>query len=65
VELALILRAVELSSEGIQTWIGTIVGLLAAVPVGLFFFKGTLKIPLHRFFAATTIILCWSPRNLL
>jgi len=57
VELALILRAVELSSEGIQTWIGTIVGLLAAVAVGLFFFKGTLKIPLHRFFAATTIIL--------
>jgi len=57
VELALILRAVELSSEGIQTWIGTIVGLLAAVAVGLFFFKGTIKIPLHRFFAATTIIL--------
>ena len=25
--------------------------------MGLFFFKGTLKIPLHRFFAATTIIL--------
>ena len=56
-ELALILRAVELSSEGIQTWIGTIVGLGAAIAVGVFFFKGTLKIPLHRFFAATTIIL--------
>ena len=56
-ELALILRAVQLSSEGIQTWIGTLVGLAAAVAVGLFFFKGTLKIPLHRFFAATTIIL--------
>jgi len=57
VELALILRAVELSSEGIQTWIGTIAGLAAAIAVGLFFFKGTLKIPLHRFFAATTLIL--------
>jgi high-affinity iron transporter len=56
-ELALILRAVELSSEGIQTWVGTIAGIAAAVAVGLFFFKGTLKIPLHRFFAATTIIL--------
>jgi high-affinity iron transporter len=56
-ELALILRAVELSSEGIQTWIGTIIGLAAAIAVGLFFFKGTLKIPLHRFFSATTIIL--------
>ncbi len=30
-ELALILRAVELSSEGIQTWIGTIAGIAAAV----------------------------------
>ena len=56
-ELALILRAVELSSEGVQTWLGTIVGIAVAVAVGLFFFKGTLRIPLHRFFAATSIIL--------
>jgi high-affinity iron transporter len=56
-ELALILRAVELSSEGLQTWIGTIAGIAGAVAVGLFFFKGTLRIPLHRFFAATTVIL--------
>jgi FTR1 family protein len=56
-ELALILRAVELSSEGIQTWIGTIVGIAGAVAVGLFFFKGTLRVPLHRFFAATSVIL--------
>lgn len=56
-ELALILRAVELSSEGLQTWIGTIGGIGAAVAVGLFFFKGTLRIPLHRFFAVTTVIL--------
>ena len=56
-ELALILRAVELSTEGLQTWIGTLAGVAAAVAVGLFFFKGTLPIPLHRFFAATSIIL--------
>jgi high-affinity iron transporter len=56
-ELAIILRAVELSSEGLQTWIGTIVGIAAAVAVGLFFFKGTLRVPLHRFFAATSVIL--------
>jgi len=56
-ELALILRAVELSSEGLQTWIGTITGIAGAVAVGLFFFKGTLRIPLHRFFAATSVIL--------
>ena len=57
VELALILRAVELSTEGLQTWIGTIAGIGAAVAVGLFFFKGTLRIPLHRFFAGTSVIL--------
>jgi len=48
---------VELSSEGLQTWIGTIVGIAGAVAVGLFFFKGTLRVPLHRFFAATSVIL--------
>jgi high-affinity iron transporter len=56
-ELALILRAVELSSEGLATWIGMIAGIGAAVAVGLFFFKGTLRVPLPRFFAATSIIL--------
>jgi high-affinity iron transporter len=56
-ELVLILRAVELSSEGLQVWIGTALGLGLAVAVGLFFFQGTLRIPLHRFFSATTFIL--------
>jgi high-affinity iron transporter len=56
-ELALILRAVELSSEGLQTWIGTLAGIAAAVAVGLLFFKGTLRVPLHRFFAVTSVIL--------
>ena len=57
VELALILRAVEMSTEGLQTWIGTILGIAAAVAVGLLFFKGTLRVPLHRFFAVTSGIL--------
>jgi len=57
VELAIILRAVELSTEGLQIWVGTLTGIAAAVAVGLFFFKGTLRIPLHRFFAATSVIL--------
>jgi uncharacterized membrane protein len=41
----------------LQTWIGTIAGIAAAVAVGLFFFKGTLRVPLHRFFAVTSVIL--------
>jgi high-affinity iron transporter len=56
-ELVLILRAVQLSTEGLQIWIGTLTGIAAAVTVGVFFFKGTLRVPLHRFFAVTSIIL--------
>src|SRR6202451_3977352 len=56
-ELVLILRAVELSTAGVQVWIGTGLGIAIAVAVGLFFFQGTLRIPLHRFFAATSTIM--------
>src|SRR5580698_8594512 len=56
-ELVLILRAVELSSAGVQVWIGTGLGIAIAVAVGIFFFQGTLRIPLHRFFSATSAIL--------
>jgi high-affinity iron transporter len=56
-ELALILRAVELSSEGLAVWIGTSLGLGVAVAVGWFFFHGTLKISLGKFFGATSTIL--------
>ncbi len=56
-ELILILRAVELSIAGLQVWIGTGIGIAMAVAVGLFFFQGTLKVPLGRFFAATSTIL--------
>jgi high-affinity iron transporter len=56
-ELALILRAVELSSDGLAVWIGTGLGLALAISVGWFFFNGTLKISLGKFFAATSTIL--------
>ena len=56
-ELVLILRAVELSVAGLQVWIGTGLGIALAVAVGVFFFQGTLKVPLGRFFAATSTIL--------
>ncbi|MGH9704241.1 MAG: Fe-S-containing protein, partial [Candidatus Acidiferrales bacterium] len=56
-ELVLILRAVELSSAGLQVWIGTALGLGIAIAVGLLFFQGTLRIPLGKFFAATSTIL--------
>jgi len=56
-ELVLVLRAVELSSEGVQVWIGTAIGIAIAAAVGIFFFQGTLRIPLQRFFKATSVIL--------
>lgn len=56
-ELVLILRGVEFSSSGVQTWIGTVLGVAIAAAVGIFFFQGTLRIPLRRFFSATSIIL--------
>jgi FTR1 family protein len=56
-ELALILRAVEFSAAGVDVWIGTILGLAIAVAVGVFFFQGTLRVPIGRFFAVTSIIL--------
>jgi uncharacterized membrane protein len=48
---------VELSSEGLGVWLGTGLGIATAVAVGVFFFQGTLVIPLGRFFKATTAIL--------
>lgn len=56
-ELVLVLRAVELSTAGVQVWIGTTIGIAIAIAVGVFFFQGTLKIPLQRFFKATSAIL--------
>jgi high-affinity iron transporter len=56
-EMVLILRAVELSTMGVQVLIGTVLGIALAVAVGFLFFQGTLQIPLHRFFAATSMIL--------
>ena len=56
-ELVLVLRAVELSTAGVQVWIGTAIGIAIAIAVGVFFFQGTLRIPLHRFFKATSAIL--------
>ncbi len=56
-ELVLILRAVELSSAGLEVWIGTGLGIAVAIGVGVFFFEGTLRIPLGKFFAATSTIL--------
>ena len=62
VELALILRAVELSTEGLQMWVGTLAGIAAAVAVGLFFFKGTLRVFRCTDFLRRTSVILTSSR---
>ena len=57
VELALILRAVEFSTASLEVGMGTALGLGLAVLVGVSFFKGTFRVPLGRFFKATSLIL--------
>jgi high-affinity iron transporter len=57
VELALILRAMEFSTAGLEVAIGTALGLALAVTVGVAFFKGAFRAQLGRFFKATSIIL--------
>jgi len=52
VELALILRAVELSSDGLQTWIGTILGLAAGNRRRPFLFQGHRQNSSSPFFRA-------------
>jgi FTR1 family protein len=57
-ELVVILRAMApVNTEGLNVWIGTIVGLAVAIAVGVFFFKGTLWISLRTFFSWTSTIL--------
>jgi high-affinity iron transporter len=56
-ELVLMLRGMTLSSEGLAAWIGSSLGLCVAIAVALFFFHGTLKISLGKFFSATSTIL--------
>lgn len=57
IETVIFLSAVALSTEGLLLALGTVLGLAAAVVVGILFFKGTLPIQLPRFFDATSIML--------
>ena len=56
-ETVLILSAVTLESSALQSFLGTLLGVLAAVIFGVMFVKGTVKINLQKFFRVTTVIL--------
>jgi high-affinity iron transporter len=57
VETALILSAVSLNSTELMSFLGTLLGVIAAVSFGVMFVKGSVRINLQKFFRITTAIL--------
>jgi high-affinity iron transporter len=57
VETVLILSAVTLNSSELMSFIGTVLGVAAAILFGVMFVKGSVKVNLQKFFKVTTTIL--------
>ena len=57
VETVLILGAVSLNTNELLNFIGTLLGVAAAVLFGVMFVKGSVRINLQKFFRITTVIL--------
>src|SRR5205807_8526985 len=57
VETVLILSAVTLNTSELLSFIGTLLGVAAAVLFGVMFVKGSVRINLQKFFRITTVIL--------
>jgi high-affinity iron transporter len=56
-ETVLILSAVSLNSTALMSFLGTFLGVLAAIAFGVMFVKGSVRINLQKFFRVTTAIL--------
>ncbi len=56
-ETVLILSAVSLNSTELMSFLGTLLGVLAAVAFGVMFVKGSVRINLQKFFKVTTAIM--------
>lgn len=57
IELALYLTAASLASSGVQTLLGTLIGLLSACLLGYLIYSSTIRLNLQRFFKVTGLIL--------
>jgi high-affinity iron transporter len=57
VETVLFLSLVTLNSTELMSFLGTLLGVMAAVAFGVMFVKGSVRIHLQRFFRVTTVIL--------
>jgi high-affinity iron transporter len=56
-ETVLILSAVALNSTELMSFLGTLLGVLAAIAFGVMFVKGSVRINLQKFFRITTAIM--------
>src|SRR3954452_2410060 len=56
-ETVLVLSAVSLNSTELMSFLGTLLGVLAAIAFGVMFVKGSVRINLQKFFKVTTAIL--------
>src|ERR1700691_4719177 len=56
-ETVLILSAVSLNSTELMNFLGTLLGVIAAIAFGVMFVKGSVRINLQKFFRVTTAIL--------
>jgi len=65
VETVLILSAVSLNSTALLSFLGTFLGIIAAVAFGVMFVKGSVRINLQKFFRVTTVILFFVAAQLL
>jgi high-affinity iron transporter len=64
-ETVLILSAVSLNSSALLSFLGTLLGVLAAILFGVMFVKGSVRINLQKFFRVTTVILFFVAAQLL
>jgi high-affinity iron transporter len=56
-ETVLMLAAVSLNSTALLSFLGTLLGVLAAIAFGVMFVKGSVRINLQKFFRVTTVIM--------
>jgi FTR1 family protein len=56
-ETVLVLSAVSLNSSDLMSFLGTLLGIGAAIAFGVMFVKGSVRINLQKFFKVTTAIL--------
>jgi high-affinity iron transporter len=64
-ETVLILSGVSLDSSALLSFLGTLLGVAAAVVFGVVFVKGSVRINLQKFFRVTTVILFFVAAQLL